>query len=529
MKRILSITLACVFLFSAIACSPNALAASASAESAAPLKKDFAGTELTIFLLISANYTKDIEDLEYFKWLSEQTGIKFKFERVTERSQAVERFNQMLVSDSGNPDIVMNGPNDAQIAAAAKAGKIVELTPLLEEYAPNWAKLFKENDYARKVSTMADGKIWSLPRVNEHPIALSIRDEWMINTTWLKEVGMEIPTTTDELYEVLKAFKAAAGTGSIPAGAIPWATRFNPAAGDYANGGLYELFNAFGAFSGQDFVSVDENGKIYYSASDPKMIAALQYLHKLYSEGLIAPEMFTDKQADLDSKKNGNPPVAGTFLHFANLDLDEVNYTAMEPLTSPQSSEKIWRSIENTKVARNYFTIFKSCKNVEAALYVADVIATAQGSIFGSMGMPGYNIADDGDGTYTSIKDADPNLVYECSPGVVIPFVMTEEVYGLVDFGADDLRTTDIKTKYQPYAVSVDRLLPPLVMEDDELQEMTQIKTDLLNHITITYATWIAKGGCDEASFAKFVSELNNLGLERYIQLLQDALDKFNS
>ncbi len=390
MKRTLSITLVCLLLLSAVAFTPSL----SSAEAA---KKNFAGTELDIFLLISANYTKDIAELEFFKWLSEETGIKFNIERVTERAQAVERFNQMLASDSGNPDIVMNAPTDAQIAAAAKAGKIVELTPLLDEYAPNWANFFAEDDYSRKVSTMTDGKIWSLPRVNEHPISLSIRDEWMINTTWLKEVGMEIPTTTDELYEVLKAFKAAAGTGSIPAGAIPWATRFNPAAGDYANGGLYELFNAFGTFSGQDFVSVDENGKIYFSASDPKMIAALQYLNKLYAEGLIAPEMFTDMQADLDSKKNGNPPIVGTYLHFANLDLDEVNYTAMPPLTSPQSSERIWRSVENTKIARNYFTIMNTCENIEAAMYVADVIASPEGSIFGGMGMPGYNLLDDGD------------------------------------------------------------------------------------------------------------------------------------
>ena len=70
---------------------------------------------------------------------------------------------------------------------------------------------------------MMDGKIWSLPKVAETGINLKMRDEWMINVKWLDELGLDMPTNTDEFYEVLKAFKDNAGKGSIPENVIPWA------------------------------------------------------------------------------------------------------------------------------------------------------------------------------------------------------------------------------------------------------------------------------------------------------------------
>lgn len=141
-------------------------------------------------------------------------------ETVSQRSDAVERINLMLQS-SDTPDVIMNGMTDAQVSAAASSGRIVELTPLIEKYMPTWREYFKTDDYGRKVATMTDGKIWSLPKVCDSGMGLRMRDEWMINTKWLNELGLEIPTNTDEFYEVLKAFKDNAGKGSIPENVIP--------------------------------------------------------------------------------------------------------------------------------------------------------------------------------------------------------------------------------------------------------------------------------------------------------------------
>ena len=541
MKRIISFLLAGVLALSLAACSGNGggssvppatdpdpssqVSSGTSNEPTDISEQRFDGVTLELFFLIGTS-NGPVDEMQWFKDLSEQTGITLDMETVSQRSDAVERINLMLQS-SQTPDVLMNGPTDAQISSAAAAGKIVELTPLIDQYMPTWKEYFETDDYGRKVATMMDGKIWSLPKVAETGINLKMRDEWMINVKWLDELGLDMPTNTDEFYEVLKAFKDNAGKGSIPENVIPWAARFNPAGQDYTNGGFYELFNAFGAFSGQDFTSVDENGKIYFSATDTKMIAALEYLHKLYAEGLLQPEIFTDKQTDLDAKKFADPPVVGTFLHFANLDLEKENYDALPPMTSPQNDTPMYRSQENSKVARNYYTIFSTCENIEAALCLAETMGKSDWSMQGSYGMFGTALEKKDDGTYYAPSGVDPSVVSNNVPGVVVPLLVTEELTSKLE-QEEDLRGDDVKKYYEEYCVSLDRLLPPVLMSDEDLQKVSQIKTDLLNHITQTYANWIVNGNV-EAGFDQFVQECENLGLNTYIELYQKALDSFNA
>lgn len=307
---------------------------------------------------------------------------------------------------------------------------------------------------------------------------------------------------------------------------IPWAARFNPAGQDYTNGGFYELYNAFGAFSGQDFLSVND-GKIYYSATDEKMIAALEYLHKLYAEGLIQPEIFTDKQTDLDAKKFADPPVVGTFLHFANLDFERVNYSPLPPMTSPQNDTPIYRSQENAKVARNYFTIFSNCENVEAALCLAETMGQPDWTMQASYGMFGTAIIKNDDGTFYAPSGVDAKVVSNAVPGVVVPLLVTSELASKLTY-EQDLRGADVREFYDKYAVGIDRLLPPVMMSDSDLQTVSQIKTDLLNHIAQTFADWIANGGATEG-FSTFVDQCKGLGLDTYLDTYQKALDAFNA
>ena len=61
--------------------------------------------------------------------------------------------------------------------------------------------------------------MWFIPKL-EGSVAIWEID-W-INQDWLDELGLEIPTNTDELYEVLKAFKENKGEDCIPLIMGPW-------------------------------------------------------------------------------------------------------------------------------------------------------------------------------------------------------------------------------------------------------------------------------------------------------------------
>ena len=64
----------------------------------------------------------------------------------------------------------------------------------------------EEVSYLKSAMTAPDGNIYALPKVNECLHCTYGQRMW-INTTWLEKLGLEMPTTTDEFYQVLKAFK----------------------------------------------------------------------------------------------------------------------------------------------------------------------------------------------------------------------------------------------------------------------------------------------------------------------------------
>ena len=178
---------------------------------------------LKVFMT-SGEFYGNANEMTYFKKLEELTNIHLEFEHVTQNSG--ERVN-LLFASQDYPDIMFRGANDRHILNTAAAGDIIPLTELINKYAPNWKKFFEQYSYGKKVATMPDGEIWSLPIVRMEDSNAGIRDQWMINVKWLRELGLEMPKTTDDFYNVLKSFKENAGKGSIPLEVIPWMFMFN--------------------------------------------------------------------------------------------------------------------------------------------------------------------------------------------------------------------------------------------------------------------------------------------------------------
>src|SRR5690606_31474844 len=91
------------------------------------------------------------------------------------------------------------------IASYSANGQIIPLDGMIEAgYAPNLSRLMEEDEGIRKAITSADGHIYSLPNISEADGRIS--SSW-INQKWLDHLGLDMPATVEEFYEVLKAFK----------------------------------------------------------------------------------------------------------------------------------------------------------------------------------------------------------------------------------------------------------------------------------------------------------------------------------
>ena len=229
MKRRLltSFCLILVLAFLAASCTPAVTTGTTTAKPTGATTTQGTGTTttaapepvtLTVITALGSFYG-DSNEMTYWKEVAKETGVTFVFEHVSQN--AAERLSLMFTSGDF-PDIAMNGPTDAQHQSVIDNGLIYEMSALIDQYSPNWKAFFAGNDYARKVSTMPDGKIWSLPIVRDEDSNSGIRDQWMINVQWMNELNLTMPKTTDEFYTYLKGLKDNAGKGTIPADVIPW-------------------------------------------------------------------------------------------------------------------------------------------------------------------------------------------------------------------------------------------------------------------------------------------------------------------
>ena len=114
---------------------------------------------------------------------------------------------------------------------------------------------------------------------------------FMIYQPWLDALNLEMPETTEELYNVLVAFKTQDPNGNGEADEIPMSLL-------YGQGGLRLLANFFGLplDSSVNNCDIDENGNVYFLANTENYKEYLKYFNRLYAEGLLDSETFTQNQ-----------------------------------------------------------------------------------------------------------------------------------------------------------------------------------------------------------------------------------------
>jgi putative aldouronate transport system substrate-binding protein len=228
--------------------------------------------------------TNDFNTYPVAKVLEEKTGYKVQYDMLP-ADNAKDKLNLLISSGEPYDVITTNGGSDykALYADYAKRGALVDLTPLIDQYGPNIkASLSKESLEAAKV----DGKIYAIPTRTIEYSGMDL----MIRKDWLDKLGLQVPTTLDELTNVLKQFKdkdpGGNGDKNIPmtfSGEAPM------------------VDNIVGAF-GMPNTWNDVSGKLAPRAMDPAFKDYLAYMADLYKQGLLDKEFAVNKDATMREK-----------------------------------------------------------------------------------------------------------------------------------------------------------------------------------------------------------------------------------
>ena len=328
------------------------------------------------------------DEMSFYKELEEKTNVKINWTEIME--PYAEKINLIFASND-YPDLMFRGATDSQILSAADSGDVMELNTLIDEYAPNWKKVI-EDSYIRKTITSPDGKIYGLPFVRADEADYGIRDVWLINNDWLQKLNLEIPETLDDLYNVLKAFKAAEGK-ELPSNIVPWYLRYNQNVG-----GHFDLYSSFGITDNTNHIMV-KDGKVIFTANTEEAKEVAKFLNKLYSEGLIPSEMFTDDFAAYASRLNSDPANVGLITSYNHPFADEHTFV---PMLVPRSDkiDKVLMRQQTSMVIRNAAVIFSNNPYPEITMRWLDELAKAENSVQLLYGKEGETIYRKDNGRY---------------------------------------------------------------------------------------------------------------------------------
>lgn len=225
------------------------------------------------------------DNLPVYQELEKLTGVSIDWD-VVELNSFNETMEIRLASGSKLSDIIqLPNYNGADIMRYAKAGLIQPLDELIDQYAPNIKKLFFEDvPELGRTMTGYDGHIYAIPQ-NFYgmnfvaPFCLTLRKDWLDN------LGLDVPTTLDDWYTVLKAFKEQDPNGNGLADEVPMSTQGNVSSVENAYAYLATGFGLTAPVTVQYYP--DENGKVVDQYRLPEFKEYLTFLNKLYEEGLI--------------------------------------------------------------------------------------------------------------------------------------------------------------------------------------------------------------------------------------------------
>ncbi|MFD0869425.1 Lipoprotein lplA [Chlamydia abortus] len=206
------------------------------------------------------------------KFLEEQTGYKVKYETLPLENPD-DKLNLLMANKEPYDIIKLSGSQYNRLAAQ---GALEPLDELLEQYGQtikevNPPELFE--------NAKVDGKIYGIPE--KHPRAF-VGSSLAVRQDLLDELGMKVPETIDEFYELLKAIKEKKGI-------VPF-SGFESI--------IPEISGAFGVVTPWEV----QDGKLIHRLDHPGMKEYLEFMNKLYNEGLIDPEWPVNKSATVQQK-----------------------------------------------------------------------------------------------------------------------------------------------------------------------------------------------------------------------------------
>lgn len=547
----------------ASATAGNSSAAPQNTEISFPLKEK---ATLTAFVMTPySGENGDYTNNYVTDYLEKKQNIKIDFKYSVTGDDGKTKLNLLMASGDTLPDIFLSTKwSKAETMLYGKQGLVIPLNNYLKD-APNWNELNKLSPLRLGDITMPDGNIYSYGDDNECFHCMYQSRMWIYKPWVDKLMGGKMPATTDELYTFLKAVKEKDPNGNGKADEIPFTG--NIAAGGWATDPTTFIINSFvqnnnilsntNPVVGAGFVV--NQGKVEYQFTKNEYRDALAYLNKLYKEGLLDSQAFTQTAEQQKATVQGTPQLAAmapggwwacnTDELLKEKDGKYQDWTVLEPVKGPKGVQLA------AYYPTNYFQscyglVSTDCKNPELAVKFFDLLASEEMTLITQNGPQGIawdyvkegtSIAG-GKATWKKIPpeklrssqlpdytDKGLNFVkYVWDPDAVMTHNTND--FRLGQFCANTKNSVEALLyqygkAYSKYKPDDNSMLPNLAYSEEDAKKIADYTVSIGKYVNQSSVQFITGDLDINKDWQSYVDKINSMNLQGYLGIQQGAYD----
>lgn len=507
---------------------------------------------ITIFA--PQNAQQDLETNAFTLLMEEKFDVDLQFQTTSYESSSAAEARQIALASADLPDAFMlinwvDQFSQTELLRYGEQGLILPLNDLITSYGPDIEAAFDETPAFERLATAPDGKVWGLPMWNDC-YHCSYPAKFWINSDWLEAVGMAMPTTPDEMFDVLMAFKNEDPNGNGEADEIPLTTQeSSPFLHFFMNAFIYSGFRN----DGQPWSLGLDGDTVQIQATQDAWREGLVYLNKLWENGLIDPAAFSNtSDALLSTGNSAAAPIVGgaTVLHpgmFVTIGQEDGRdraYDPVPPLSGPAGDVTSY-VLSSSPGATFVITNKASEEKQRVLIEIMNYLHTNEGHVRAEFGEEGIGWVAPEEGDLALDVNLEPSFrdlpLDEDNPEDYNGMWWTLGQYNTTE----EFRNTQVQPLeiYEPSGYERRLFEATKLYEGKESDavfpywnvwvpvevssELSTMQVNINSYLDSSSAEFITgtRDPNSDTDWQAYLDGLNGLGADRYIEIWQDAYD----
>lgn len=445
--------------------------------------------------------------------------------------ETFDKRNILFASDDYPDFSFATGLWKNEIAQWMNEGIVYDLAPLLKQgYTPNLDRIFKKYPQSYAYMLNPDGKLQALAQHWRNESGY-LEQNFMINRKWLDRLGLEKPTTTEELKEVLIAFRDRDPNGNGKKDELPMSFMLNDGFAQH----IKCMYGIWGLPT-KNGIAID-NGVCSWAPMRQGYKDFIKYMADLYAEDLIDPEAFIyggANRPDFNAKiDNPDGNVYGFIVAVRGFVGTEMypNRGEFESMSPPQvpgyGKPEVWVHPGYLAIKNFWFMTDKNPSPAHTMAWI-DTFYTFERSIQSRWGRIGEGIVQKNGVWVPKTADdfSDPEW-HAKNTFAGVPSIVEDDEY--VNKLALDPSLQFLYDNYYKYYVDykADEQWNRPEFTAAETAEITKLRTDIEKLWLEKQAQWITGVADVDTEWDRYVRQFKTMGIDQYVALHQAAYDRF--